>query len=170
MITRKKIMITRKKRTLFFCLSLDLFLVFSFFIHGRWKTWGGIWRNALMSCWSSEDGAGDGMSSEQTCISLWRSRRRTVGDKRHVMVIVRPSSSLTELPGSGAIGSRVSGEDILILYICVCMLFWIKIIFHSQNQIYEVQKKKFIRWRKKNPHKRIRIEVPWAGFEPAMFI
>ena len=50
-----------------------------------------------MNCRKSEGGGGDGMSSAQTRSS----RFRTVGDKCQVMVIVRPSSSLTELPGSG---------------------------------------------------------------------
>ena len=52
---------------------------------------------------NSEGGGGDGMSSAQTRSS----RFRTVGDKCQVMVIVRPSSSLTELPGSGEDGGSL---------------------------------------------------------------
>ena len=50
-----------------------------------------------MNFQKSEGGGGDGMSSAQTR----RLHFRTVGDKCQVIVIVRPSSSLTELPGSG---------------------------------------------------------------------
>ena len=52
---------------------------------------------------NSEWGGGDGMSSEQ----IRRSIFRTVGDKCQVMVIVRPSSSLTEFPGSGEDGGSL---------------------------------------------------------------
>ncbi len=64
----------------------------------------------LMNCRNIEGGGGDGRSSEQI-----RSSRRLPagsGDNRSaVMVNVRPSPSLTELPGSGEGGGSLYWGD-----------------------------------------------------------